>query len=134
MGEPAAGSLLGELRVGRQAPALGRSALSRAAARPVGELSTAGMVPAGPSWPPGLAAAALASGVFRRQVTHERWAVPAWCSGAQLTWVWLSAVPWGDQSPQQGRRHSPGVWGDGWTEWLGSWRPAQGSCAPWGRG
>lgn len=46
----------------------------------------------------------------------------------------MSAVPWGDQSPQQGHRHSPGVWGNGWTEWPGSWRPAQGSCAPWGRG
>lgn len=49
MGEPAAGSLLGELRVGRQAPSLGCLALPRAAARPVGELSTAGMVPVGPS-------------------------------------------------------------------------------------
>ena len=38
------------------------ASFSPSAARPVGELSAAVMVPAGSSWPPGLSAAALASG------------------------------------------------------------------------
>lgn len=82
------------------------------------------MVPAGSSWRwcrqgrPGLRVCLQQPWpqvVFRRWVTRECWAVPAWCLGVQLTWVWLSAVPWGDQSPHQGCRHSPGAWGNGWT-------------------